>query len=54
MFATIKRKIHEQILDDGRKQANAEWDAWLERQMKAGVFVPDDNDPPPSRARDEE
>ena len=74
MFATIKRKVYEQILADGRsqghsegrdigreegqsvgrQQANAEWDAWLERQMKAGVFVPDDNDPPPSRARGEE
>ena len=66
MFATIKRKVYEQILADGRdagreegqsvgrQQANAEWDAWLERRTRTGVFVPDDNDPPPSRARDEE
>ena len=74
MFATIKRKVYEQILADGRaqghsegreegrdegqsvgrQQANAEWDAWLERRTRTGVFVPDDADPPPSRARGDE
>ena len=54
MFGTLKRKVHEQILADGRKQANAEWDAWLERRTSTGVFVPDDKDPPPSRAREED
>ena len=57
MFATIKRKVYEQILadgrSDGRKRANAEWDAWLERRTRTGVFVPDDNDPPPSHTRDD-
>ena len=53
MFATIKRKVYEQILADGRKRANAEWDAWLERRTRTGVFVPDDNDPPPSHTRDD-
>ena len=92
MFATIKRKVYEQILADGRsqghvegrsegraegrsegraegrsegravgrvegrsegrQQTNAEWDAWLERRTKTGVFVPDDNDPPPSQTAD--
>ena len=72
MFATIKRKVYEQILADGRsqghseghgegraegrtegrQQTNAEWDAWLERRTSTGVFIPDDSDPPPSRAAD--
>ena len=80
MFATIKRKVYEQILADGRsqghteghseglyegrkegrsegrtegrQQTNAEWDAWLERRTGTGVFIPDENDPPPSRASD--
>ena len=64
MFATIKRKVYEQILADGRsqghseghvegrQQTNAEWDAWPERRTRTGVFIPDDNDPPPSRAAD--
>ena len=68
MFATIKRKVYEQILADGRsqgrsegqaegrtegrQQTNAEWNAWLERRTRTGVFIPDDNDPPPSRAAD--
>ena len=37
--------------DEGQSVANAEWDAWLERRTRTGAFVPDDNDPPPSRAR---
>ena len=37
--------------DEGQSVANAEWDAWLERRTRTGAFVPDDNDPPPSRVR---
>lgn len=51
MFATLKRKVYEQIRDEGREEghaeANAEWRAWWQRRTKTGVFVPDPDDPPP-------
>ena len=54
MFATIKRKVYEQIRAEGRaearQQADAEWYAWLRRRTATGAFVPDDNDPPPYRS----
>ncbi len=53
MFATIKRKVYEQIRSEGRAEeraeSNAEWRAWLQRRMASGAFVPDDNDPPPDQ-----
>ena len=65
MFATIRRKMYEQIRSEGhveghaeghvegraegRVETNAEWQAWLQRRMETGVFVPDDNDPPPDQ-----
>ena len=53
MFATIKRKVYEQIRSEGRAEeraeSNAEWRAWLQRRMASGAFVPDDNDPSPDR-----
>ena len=47
MFATLRRKVYEQILDEGRAEANAEWQAWWQRRTNTGVFVPDPDDPPP-------
>ena len=63
MFATIKRKMYEQIRAEGhveghaqgrvegraesRREADAEWQAWLQRRTATGSFVHDDNDPPP-------
>lgn len=49
MFATIKRKMYEQIRSEGRVESNTEWRAWLQRRMASGTFVPDDNDPPPDQ-----
>ena len=53
MFATIKRKMYEQIRAEGsaetRREVNAEWESWLQRRMTSGVFVPDDNDPSPNQ-----
>ena len=49
MFATIKRKVYEQIRADNRAESNAEWRAWLQRRMASGTFVPDDKDPPPDQ-----
>lgn len=49
MFATIKRKMYEQIRADNRAESNAEWRAWLQRRMASGTFVPDDKDPPPDQ-----
>ena len=59
MFATIKRKMYEQIRSEGREEGitegrvetNAEWQAWLDRRTSTGVFVPDDNDPPPTQRK---
>ena len=63
MFATIKRKMYEQIrsegiaegrvegIAEGRVETNAEWQAWLDRRTSTGVFVPDDNDPPPTQRK---
>ena len=51
MFATLKRKVYEQIHADGhaagRAEGHAEWQAWWRRRTITGVFVPDPNDPPP-------
>ena len=61
MFAALKRKVYEQIRDEGRvegkaeghaegrTEADAEWRAWWQRRTKTGVFVPDPDDPPPDR-----
>ena len=71
MFATIKRKVYEQIrsegiaegreegiaegreegIAEGRVETNAEWQAWLDRRTSTGVFVSDDNDPPPTQRK---
>ena len=63
MFATLRRKVYEQIRAEGRAEghteghseghiagraeANAEWQAWWQRRTKTGTFVPDPEDPPP-------
>ena len=59
MFATIKRMMYEQILAEGyaegraegRRESNAEWQAWLDRRTATGIFVADDNDPPPHQRK---
>ena len=51
VFATLKRKVYEQIRSEGhaegRQEANAEWRAWWQRRTATGEFVSDPNDPPP-------
>ena len=59
MFATLRRKVYEQIRAEGhaeghneghiagRAEADAEWQAWWQRRTKTGTFVPDPDDPPP-------
>ena len=55
VFATLKRKVYEQIRSEGhaeghaegRQEANAEWQAWWQRRTATGEFVSDLNDPPP-------
>ena len=63
VFATLKRKVYEQIKDEGhaeghaaghaaghaegRQEANAEWQVWWRRRTATGEFVSDPNDPPP-------
>ena len=61
MFATIKRKMYEQIrsegiaegreegIAEGRVETNAEWQAWLDdaRMALRRLSFPDDTDPPP-------
>ena len=51
VFATLKRKVYEQIRSEGhaegRQEANAEWQAWWQRRTATGEFVSDPNDPPP-------
>ena len=51
MFATLKRKVYEQIRAEGhaegRQEADAEWQSWWRRRTTTGVFVPDPDDPPP-------
>ena len=54
MFATIKRMMYEQIRAEGRAENNAEWEAWLKRRTATGVFVHDDNDPPPTQRKDQQ
>ena len=62
MFATIKRMMYEQIREDGRVEGiaegraenNAEWEAWLKRRTATGVFVHDDNDPPPHQRKEQQ
>ncbi len=48
MFATLKRKVYEQIRSEGhaegRQEANAEWQAWWQRRTATGEFVSDPND----------
>ena len=55
MFTTIKRMMYEQIREDGRaegrRESNAEWQAWLDRRTATGIFVADDNDPPPHQRK---
>ena len=56
MFTTIKRMMYEQIREDGRaegrRESNAEWQAWLDRRTATGIFVADDNDPPPHQRKE--
>lgn len=55
MFATLRKKVYEQIRAEGhaeghaegRQEADAEWQSWWQRRTKTGAFVPDPNDPPP-------
>lgn len=66
MFATIKKMMYEQIRADGRaeghaegraetrREVNAEWQAWYDRRTATGVFVADDNDPPPHQRKEQQ
>lgn len=51
MFATLKRKVYEQIRSEGRaegrQETNAEWQAWWRRRTATGEFVSNPDDPPP-------
>ena len=43
----IPKRVKE-LINEGRKQADAEWEAWLKRVKEAGYDLPTDV-PPPSR-----
>ena len=41
-------KTVKKLMDEGRKQANAEWEAWLKRRLKAEANGEPFDEPPPS------
>ena len=37
---------------EGSAKVNADWQAWYDRRTATGVFIHDDNDPPPTQRKD--